>query len=170
MLSGTMLSYTLLHADGGTFHASVKTHHENALTLSTGSCPFKCALMPGGPCIPGQNKLFITTDGKFLPCERVSEISPAMLIGNLEHGFDTPKVLDLINIGQLTEARCLDCWAFRHCALCAKHADDKGQLSGSYKLRHCRESYNTLSTQIRESIMISEYHGVYKHELKEIVG
>ena len=42
---------------------------------------------PGGPCIPGQTRLFVDVDGNLFPCERVSESSPAMIIGNLKEGF-----------------------------------------------------------------------------------
>ena len=38
-----------------------------------------------GPCIPGQRRLFIDVNGNFFPCERVSETSDAMKIGDLKN-------------------------------------------------------------------------------------
>ena len=53
---------------------------------------------PGGPCVPGEGRLLVTVDGNFVPCERVSEISPPMNIGNLYDGFDMEKVYKLLNV------------------------------------------------------------------------
>ena len=67
----------------------------------------------GGPCIPGQLRLFINTIGDFFPCERVSEISQCMKIGHVDYGFDFDKVKMLLNIGKLSEQACKKCFAIR---------------------------------------------------------
>lgn len=95
-----------------------------------------------GPCIPGQLRLFVTADGEFYPCEKVSENSKVMNIGNLENGFYYDKVEKLLNVGQLTENECKNCFAIRNCGLCAMVADtgsDKeNKLSRELKLTACR--------------------------------
>ena len=48
-----------------------------------------------GPCVPGQLRLFMTVDGNFLPCERVSEQSDTFIIGNVNEGFFMDKVLKI---------------------------------------------------------------------------
>lgn len=47
--------------------------------------------------------MFIDADGSFYPCERVSEKSSIMRIGNLTDGFDLERIQEMINISQLTE-------------------------------------------------------------------
>ena len=57
---------------------------------------------PSGPCVAGTTRLFIDADGRLFPCERVSENSEIMIIGDLENGFDIEKVKALMNPGQTT--------------------------------------------------------------------
>jgi len=97
-----------------------------------------------GPCIPGQLRLFINAEGKFYPCEKVSENSKVMNIGNLEDGFYYDKVKKLLNAGQLTENECKNCFAIRNCGLCSMVADtgdDKeNKLSRELKMTACRNA------------------------------
>lgn len=97
-----------------------------------------------GPCIPGQLRLFVTVEGEFYPCEKVSEKSKVMNIGNLEDGFYYDKVRKLLNVGQLTEDECKNCFAIRNCGLCAMVADtgnDKeNKLSRELKMTACRNT------------------------------
>lgn len=94
---------------------------------------------PGGPCIPGLNRLFMTVDGKFCPCERVNEESEAMNIGNVNAGFEIEKIKKLINVGEMTKQKCKNCWAFRYCYLCAAFADDMNELSGVKRAKFCND-------------------------------
>ncbi len=96
----------------------------------------------GGPCIPGVQRLFVNVDGLFYPCERVSEESEMMIIGNIESGFDINKIRNLLNVGKLTEESCKNCWAFRFCQLCAASADNLTDLSGKTKSFHCSRMKN----------------------------
>jgi uncharacterized protein len=90
-----------------------------------------------GPCIPGVSRLFMNIEGNFFPCERVSEISEVMKIGHIDRGFDIDRIRPLLNIGQLTEKNCRNCWAFRYCELCAASADVLTDLSGEQKITYC---------------------------------
>ena len=96
---------------------------------------------PSGPCIPGQLRLFVTTDGNFFPCEKVSENSQVMKIGNVNEGFDYEKVKKILNVGKLTENECKECFAFRNCSLCSMVADtgksEEDELSRNLKLESC---------------------------------
>ncbi len=96
-----------------------------------------------GPCIPGQLRLFITADGEFYPCEKVSEHSKVMNIGNLEEGFYYDKVKQLLNVGQITENECKNCFAIRNCGLCSMVADtgndNENKLSKELKMKACRK-------------------------------
>ncbi len=92
----------------------------------------------GGPCVPGALRLFITSDGYFYPCERVSEMSDVMKIGHIDSGFNIEKARNLINVGSLTSKACINCWCISHCSLCAKYADNLMELSGEMKMSFCR--------------------------------
>lgn len=76
-----------------------------------------------GPCIPGINRLFMNTDGIFYPCERVSEISDVMKIGNINVGINVEKARTVLNVGKISEEQCKNCWAFKYCFLCSAAAD-----------------------------------------------
>ncbi|MCL2112261.1 MAG: radical SAM protein [Clostridiales bacterium] len=93
----------------------------------------------GGPCIIGAGKLFMDVDGNFFPCERVNETNGAMRIGNVKDGFDMQKVDKLLNVCQLTEDMCKDCWAINNCAICPKNIDDETGLSIEAKVALCAD-------------------------------
>lgn len=93
---------------------------------------------PGGPCLAGAKRLFIDVDGRFFPCERVSENSQPMRIGDLEHGFDVEKAKVLINPGQITQEHCKKCWTITRCTLCAAFSDNLVELSKNMRLSRCQ--------------------------------
>lgn len=112
---------------------------------------------PGGPCIPGNLRLFIDVNGTFYPCERVDENSEVMKIGNLEEGFDFEKVKRILNVGQITEDNCKNCWAFNFCTSCAAVADDNGQLSASKKLKKCNIVKYSVERNIKDYCILREH-------------
>lgn len=95
---------------------------------------------PAGVCIPGYVKLYIKTNGDILPCEKVSEISECMRLGNVFDGFDIQKVKSFINIGALTSEDCRRCSAIRHCSICPRDIDGIDEFDVSYKKYLCRFS------------------------------
>lgn len=112
--------------------------------------------VPSGPCVAGKTKLFINTDGNFYPCEKVSELSSSMCIGNLKNGFNYSAVKNLLNIAQLTSEECKNCWAFAHCFLCATYCDDHGELSGDLRKSFCRGVQKELEEKILDYIALIE--------------
>ncbi len=91
-----------------------------------------------GPCIPGRQKLFVNAHGRFFPCEKVNENSPAMCIGDIENGFDYVNLQKALNLGQVTEEECKNCWAFRFCTICLLFADDgTNNLSHDALIKEC---------------------------------
>jgi len=110
---------------------------------------------PGGPCLPGVMRPFVTTDGNIYACERVNE-SPSMVIGNIETGFDMEKVEAVLNVGWLTKEECMACWAFSHCALCMAACDGGATLSREERLKHCDSSKSALMEKIETVCMLLE--------------
>lgn len=116
---------------------------------------------PGGPCVPGEGRIMVTVDGKFILCERVSEIAEPMIIGNLRDGIDMNKVFALLNIAQSTSEVCKNCWAFSHCHLCAKYSEKGGKLSPETRLSHCRDSRQGALQKLRQYALIQEMKEYY---------
>jgi uncharacterized protein len=124
--------------------------------------------IPSGPCVAGKLRLFVTADGDFAPCERVSETSPAMRIGSLKTGFDVDKILGIINVAQLTRDECVNCWAFKECMMCAKFADvNQDELSGTERLRHCEGAIASAYYKHMIYIMLDEIPRYYPDHITE---
>ena len=51
---------------------------------------------PGGPCVPGAHKPFVSAYGKLYPCERVNETCDEMCIGNIYDGFNVESIKRLL--------------------------------------------------------------------------
>lgn len=124
---------------------------------------------PSGPCISGQLRLFVNAYGQFFPCERVSETSPVMCIGNLEKGFDLENIQRHLNIGNLTEEACKECWCFRHCELCVKKADDSSpKLSVERKLSFCEEVEASVRDIMKHHLLFYEIPLYYQEQTRTI--
>lgn len=134
------------------FERLISTYHEKR-TPTSGLYDYG---HPGGPCIPGQRRLFMDVDGVFYPCERVSEISDVMKIGTLESGFDLEKCMKILNIGKITEQSCINCWAFRYCTQCAPFADDTKDLTAEKRLRQCVSTKRDVEEQLKDYCTLLE--------------
>lgn len=122
---------------------------------------------PSGPCVPGQLRLFADVKGRLLPCERVSESSPAMCIGTLDRGFNVENAWRILNVGNLTEDVCKKCWCFRYCGMCAKKADDgSSELSAEAKLTFCGEARNIAYSKLRHYLLFKEIPAYYAVQIR----
>lgn len=77
-----------------------------------------------GSCVPGADKLFVTVNGEFFPCEKVNECNKNMQIGSIESGFNVDRIKHLMNIGSINFNKCKSCWAIRFCRVCCAQCDD----------------------------------------------
>ena len=103
-----------------------------------------------GPCVIGRHRLFVDTNGKMFPCERVSESSEVINLGDIYEGFEIEKVRQLLNIGKITEKECKSCWAFRFCTICAMKADCGDKLSAEKKLKSCDEVRASIDDRLKD--------------------
>ena len=108
-----------------------------------------------GPCIPGKQRLFVSTEGKLYPCEKVPE-SHDMEIGNLDEGFDLNKVRKILNIGALSEKKCLQCWAIHHCKICVNNCVCEGKLSANEKVSYCKGSQEFALERLKQICLLKE--------------
>lgn len=73
---------------------------------------------PNGICIPGMRSLFVSSRGKFYPCEKLYDYED-MVIGDIESGFNFSRILEIINeYCDITIKDCRKCWAYRLCGEC----------------------------------------------------
>lgn len=135
------------------------------------SGPLQLFDVPSGPCVPGQLRLFISTEEKLYPCERVSESSVATCIGSLDKGIDVQKARELLNVGAITGEICRNCWSFRRCTLCAKKADNNGKsLSPQFKLSHCQEVRASAYAELRQLLLLQEVELYYTEHARKTGG
>lgn len=110
-----------------------------------------------GPCLPGIQRLFVDTVGRFYPCERVSENIPDMNMGSVEKGYNYEKMRVLLNIGELTQENCLNCWNLRHCKICAGQIEPiDNKLTCQNKLLICPKSENEVLGRIKDLCVLYE--------------
>ncbi len=125
----------------------------------------------GGPCVPGAQRLFIDVDGNFYPCERVSEASPQIKVGSINDGFDVDKIRTLLNIGKISENKCINCWALTFCSLCAAAADGNDGLSTEKKVSRCSDVIYSADSILKDICTLREFGaelgGVHMAEWKQ---
>ena len=111
---------------------------------------------PGGPCIPGSNRLFVDVEGFFYPCERIAE-NPALQIGNLDEGYSLDRINRMLNIGKMTEEQCLNCWAFMYCGTCAANMTEHGIPSKKIRLKRCSGERTNIQNRLANLEMMRYY-------------
>ena len=84
-------------------------------------------IFPGGFCIPGVRKNFITADGKIIVCEKVDERQELFQIGDIYNGIDMERINKLIDATEKRLNKCKHCWAARFCNICFMDVLSMGQ-------------------------------------------
>jgi len=71
-----------------------------------------------GFCYPGEERLYINTQGDIYLCEKVDGNEIAAL-GNVKTGLDPPKINKLLDIFESFDFKlCKSCWMIRFCSVC----------------------------------------------------
>ena len=122
----------------------------------------------GGPCIPGVTRMFVTTEGKILPCERVCEIADISHIGDVEKGIDINKAQNILNIEKFTEDKCHECWAYSECTTCLQCCDSNADTIRPNILKRCKQVKNTLEDALKDNAVLSELG--YDFESDSMIG
>ncbi len=120
---------------------------------------------PGGPCIPGQRRLFVNADGNFYPCEKVNELAEDTMIGNINYGIDIAKAERVLNVAQLTADACKECYAFRHCSSCAVNSAREDSITAESKLAQCPAIRKSFRNNLRFAALVREIDSVYKRKI-----
>lgn len=90
-----------------------------------------------GCCVPGQRRIYVTVDGKFLLCEKVGNIPD---IGDVDNGFNMDRIQKLYVDEFIDNAKkfCKDCWAVNLCTMCYVNCYDQYGPHFSYRHNSCR--------------------------------
>jgi len=143
------------------YYTSVKTMAKIIETTKRDSIP--CEFHRGGPCVPGIQRLFITTKGELFPCERVSESSQLARIGDLRGGLNINLMKKVLNVEKLTSEKCRSCFAYYFCIACIAHLDDGEKISVDKLAAKCRGIKETADAELSDYIVMKELG--YKWEL-----
>jgi uncharacterized protein len=119
-----------------------------------------------GPCIPGVHRLFVDADGRFYPCERVSELSETALIGDIEKGVMLEQVSRIINPEVSTQTSCRYCWAYRKCTICLAEADDMQDISATETGKRCPRVRSSAEDLLKDYCVLRELGYAFDEEAR----
>jgi len=102
-----------------------------------------------GCCVPGLRKIFVTVDGAFRICEKISSKAP--LIGNVFEGFtlETIQKAYIDEYEQMSLPLCSKCWAIRLCNICYVQTFRTGKFDIDSKCRSCRGQLHSKSRLLK---------------------
>lgn len=107
-----------------------------------------------GICLPGVQRLFVNSSGKFYMCEKVDYCFP---IGSVQKGFSYKKIAKLLNTyKRVVEEKCKDCWARYFCSQCYFSIAGKGRMSLAYKDTYCDITRKRTEINLRTYLTIRE--------------
>lgn len=116
-----------------------------------------------GLCIPGVSRLFVSTDGTFHVCEKVSEeCNGPTCIGNLASGFDLTKVRALMNLQNSSDKGCSECWAIQLCRVCAAMINMQDNNWEQALNQLCNSSREALERQLIDYCTYCELKKIYQ--------
>lgn len=97
-----------------------------------------------GCCIPGVRKIFVSTNGDFHVCERISHGAPR--IGDAFSGIniDAIKKIYIEDYSKRSIDRCSTCWAVQQCGICYDQSFNNGRYDDNIKKIYCNYERNTL--------------------------
>ncbi len=88
-------------------------------------------------CIPGARRTFVSVDGDYFACERVSE-GPGNLIGDVKNGIDMGKVMKMLDQWNESSDQCRRCWCLPICAVgCFASVGDDAPLGTKVSGQAC---------------------------------
>lgn len=89
-------------------------------------------------CIPGARRTFVSVDGEYYACERVSTCQK-LCIGNVETGVELERVMALIRMWmQANQEQCHLCWSLPICFMgCLAYLGSENGVSAEEKKKAC---------------------------------
>ncbi|NOY82907.1 MAG: radical SAM protein [Kiritimatiellaeota bacterium] len=123
-------------------------------------------LSPPGCCLPGEQRLFVTVDGRLFPCERANSQCVDLCIGDVLTGIEPQRSVDIVRRFYDSNAEeCLRCWALPICGLCPSVRTTTGSDWGVDKRLACRVNRATLLRQLSLYCRIREVYPEFFDDL-----
>lgn len=141
----SLYSFQLSYLNNSIAERSIISSHES------------CVDCPGGQCLPGIQRLFVNADGKFFPCERVDEAAEVLCLGDIWNGFDVEKGKRILNVSQITEKECRECWCYKLCEQCCGKAVQDGKFDRNRRLSFCHATRQMAEESIKNYIVLKKY-------------
>jgi len=104
-----------------------------------------------GPCIIGERRLFVTTEGNYMPCERV-HLFP--FVGNINKGLNYNKIYNImIQYNNVFSSICTNCPYVRLCYKCYKDII----LNKGFNMHLAKELCNKKQLEVKNKISLYLY-------------
>jgi len=119
---------------------------------------------PTGTCPPFSLKLFITSSGLILPCERVGYKNVLGKIENSKINIDFQKIADLYNDKyDRIEKQCNQCYSSERCPTCIFHVTEEDNVFNCNKYCSLDQYNSSLTAKIK---LLEKNHNSYISLLK----
>jgi len=109
--------------------------------------------LPTGTCIPFERKLFLTSDGKILPCERIGQLQELGRVENNKVHLNTNEISEKLN-GYYSTIKdlCSNCYMFNSCDQCLF------QTNPETNSKYCSlfTNYSTANSYFKKHLSIFE--------------
>ncbi|WP_129595926.1 Cys-rich peptide radical SAM maturase CcpM [Anaerophilus nitritogenes] len=122
----------------------------------------------GGPCMPSEKRLFMTVDGGFYPCEKVSETRVENKIGDLFSGIDIKRVTSMLNVECINQDVCKNCWAYSLCSICVLYVDNVDKKNSLHNKTRCSLVRSDLEEKMKTLCILKELNYDLEHEIIQI--
>ncbi len=108
-------------------------------------------------CIPGINRIYVSTDGRYFPCERLPELD-SLRIGDVNAGVDSDAVYRLLHDWvELGKDECRSCWCLPMCQVgCWREGFDGKTITAEEKKIACQSHRRDMSRLIVDYCTILE--------------
>lgn len=127
-----------------------------------------------GFCYPGEERLYINTQGDIYLCEKVDGNDLAVL-GNVKTGVEPERLSKLLNIFESHEFNsCKSCWLIRFCSICFAKLLYNNKIDSKKLTFSCKNNREILSDMLQIFCEVMEgdekaleFLGTYKENLKK---
>lgn len=113
-------------------------------------------ITPLAMCLLGHDKVFVTADGEFYPCEKVNETSKIIKLGDITTGFDYDKLKQVLNLHKYFQNRCKSCIAIRECSMCLNSFGATGIEDNTLTSEICKANRVAFCETLRKRAIINE--------------
>lgn len=121
-----------------------------------------------GCCLPGTRRLYVTTEGLLLPCERIGKCPD---IGNVYSGLNIPQIKKsyIDEYIRFSTEDCSNCWVYPLCGVCYANCFDETGLNMVQKRQLCKEQRLSTEQYLSYYCELSESDPEFINNLNKMV-